>query len=96
MTVSKRWFVTGQVQGVGFRAFVVELARNEGVAGYVRNLADGRVETTAAGDDEAMTRFEQGLRAGPPLARVQALVAEDADTSDMPREFLVRPSKLSR
>lgn len=94
MTVTRRWFVTGRVQGVGFRAFVAELARNEGVTGYVRNLADGRVETVATGDDKAMTRVEQGLRAGPPLARVEALIVENAETADLPRNFLVRPSEM--
>ena len=96
MTTARRWQVIGRVQGVGFRAFVMELARNEGVVGYVRNLADGRVETVAAGDSQSMNRVEQGLRKGPPLARVETLIVEDINTVDLPSDFVVRSSEMSR
>lgn len=42
---------SGQVQGVGFRAFTYELAKNLRLAGFVKNLADGRVEVLAEGED---------------------------------------------
>ncbi len=45
-------------------------ARGLGLSGYARNLADGRVEVVADGDEAAMSRLEELLRAGPASARV--------------------------
>jgi len=63
--------VSGRVQGVGFRFFTQDIARREGLTGIVRNLADGRVEVVAEGDDESLTRLEAALRRGPSHARVE-------------------------
>ena len=71
MLVARRVTVSGRVQGVGFRFFVVEAARHEGVRGWVQNLPDGRVEALIEGDDAAVTRVEQKIRRGPSSARVQ-------------------------
>ena len=70
-----RYIVSGRVQGVGFRAFVADAARAEGLAGWVRNLPDGRVEVHAEGDAEALGRFEWRLWQGPAMARVDDVVA---------------------
>ena len=51
MIVAKRFFVSGRVQGVGFRFFIQDHAAAEGVHGYVQNLADGRVEAFVEGDE---------------------------------------------
>ncbi len=48
---------SGQVQGVGFRFTVEGLASYLGIKGFVRNLADGRVEVVCEGDDESMDAF---------------------------------------
>ena len=69
--------VTGRVQGVGFRAFVADLARAEGLSGWVRNLPDGSVEARAEGDVETLRRFEWRLWQGPPQARVDDVASED-------------------
>ena len=71
MLTARRVTVSGRVQGVGFRFFVEEAARREGVRGWVRNLPDGRVEALVEGDEEAVTRVEQKIRRGPSSARVQ-------------------------
>ena len=76
MIVARRYLVRGRVQGVGFRFFAEERARLDGVAGYVRNLPDGRVETLVEGDVEAVTRFERAIRHGPPGARVEEVETE--------------------
>lgn len=77
MTRTRRFIVSGRVQGVGFRAFVADAARAEGLAGWVRNLPDGRVETLASGEAEALGRFEWRLWQGPPHARVDDVDAEE-------------------
>jgi acylphosphatase len=71
--VSTRFLVSGLVQGVGFRWFVARHARALGLAGYARNLADGRVEVVVSGPDEALPALERLLRAGPANAQVESL-----------------------
>jgi acylphosphatase len=69
--------LTGRVQGVGFRWFVREAARELGVAGRVRNLPDGSVEALAAGDPAALASFRERLRDGPPGARVAKIEEQE-------------------
>ena len=67
--------VSGMVQGVSFRYFTVEEARRLGLAGWVRNLADGRVEALAEGDRRAVEALVAWCRRGPPSARVDEVEA---------------------
>ena len=71
--MSTRFLVSGLVQGVGFRWFVARHARALGLAGYARNLPDGRVEVVVSGPDDALPALERLLRAGPASAQVEAL-----------------------
>ncbi len=68
-----RVLVSGRVHGVAFRYFVREWASDLGVTGWVRNLADGRVEVLAEGDEERVDRLLDHLSEGPRLARVERL-----------------------
>ena len=77
MRIVRRFVISGRVQGVGFRYFVQSVASRESIAGWVRNLDDGRVETAAAGDADAIERFERALRQGPPGARVDRVDVDD-------------------
>jgi len=77
MRTSRRFIISGRVQGVGFRYFVQSVAVRESLSGWVRNLDDGRVETAAAGDKDAMERFERAIRQGPSSARVEHVVVDD-------------------
>lgn len=65
-----RALVSGRVQGVGFRWFVVEAGRGLGLGGWVRNLPGGDVECEAEGAPADVEAFLGALRRGPPLARV--------------------------
>jgi acylphosphatase len=68
-----RGFVSGRVQGVAYRYFVQKSAGALSVSGWVRNLADGRVEVLAEGDKEALESFAERLREGPGMAVVEGL-----------------------
>ncbi|MGE0860639.1 MAG: acylphosphatase [Gammaproteobacteria bacterium] len=72
----RRYQVSGKVQGVYFRASAREAARGLSLSGWVRNLADGRVEAVAAGAPQALAEFERWLAKGPPRAEVSAVVSE--------------------
>ena len=63
--------VSGRVQGVGFRWFVVERARELGLSGWVRNRPDGKVEIAASGGAAALVQLESAVGRGPPGAQVQ-------------------------
>ena len=65
-----RLVVAGRVQGVFFRAATREVAERLGLVGWVRNLADGRVERVAEGPADALLELKAWCRQGPPLARV--------------------------
>jgi acylphosphatase len=73
----RRFLVGGQVQGVGFRWFVARHARGLGLAGYARNLGDGRVEVVASGAESALNELELLLRRGPANAQVSGVERED-------------------
>ncbi|MFQ5430762.1 MAG: acylphosphatase [Phycisphaerae bacterium] len=60
--IRRRIFFTGRVQGVGFRYTTTRLARGFEVAGYVRNLPDGRVEAVIEGEAAEVERFQRAIR----------------------------------
>lgn len=65
--------VEGRVQGVGFRAWVVREAKAKGLAGWVRNRADGSVEAVFSGEDQAVRAMVEACGQGPRLAVVRAV-----------------------
>jgi acylphosphatase len=67
---AKRFFLSGRVQGVGFRYFAEYTAQALGVSGYVRNLSDGRVEVYGIGTPDQLAEFEKRLAQGPRTANV--------------------------
>lgn len=63
----------GRVQGVGFRWWTRRTAERLGVVGTVRNLSDGSVRVMARAQREALDRFADKLRNGPPMAKVESV-----------------------
>ncbi|MEO0073842.1 MAG: acylphosphatase [candidate division WOR-3 bacterium] len=63
-------FVAGRVQGVFFRMFVLREAQALGLAGYVRNMPDGRLEVVAEGERQKLEQLVERLKQGPPRAMV--------------------------
>lgn len=78
---AKRFFVSGKVQGVGYRYFAMDTAEQMEITGYAKNLADGRVEVYAIGTSAQLLDFARRLHRGPGLASV-------ADVSEVDAEIL--------
>ena len=66
-----RWVISGRVQGVGFRWFVLRAAQRLGVTGWARNLWDGSVEVMGQGTLSMLHDFEMGLHKGPLMSNVE-------------------------
>ena len=73
----RRCYVSGRVQGVGFRFSTLERGRALGVAVSARNLADGRVEVIARGSENSLDALCEWLRSGPVHARVVDVSCEE-------------------
>ncbi len=72
-------FVSGQVQGVFYRREAVERAKGLGLTGWVKNLADGRVELMICGEEDNVFEMEDWLWQGPEAARVEKVEIETSE-----------------
>ena len=70
------FLVSGKVQGVFYRASTLAQARRLGLAGWVRNRVDGKVELLACGEAAALQQLQEWLWQGPAQAQVEAVVCE--------------------
>lgn len=86
--MAKRWFISGDVQGVGFRYFVHEKATSLRLAGWARNLADGRVEVYAIGPVARLSELAAALQMGPRAARVRTVEERDEAVENLPGFFI--------
>ena len=78
----RRYYIQGRVQGVGFRWYVLREASALALRGWVRNTADGRVETLAAGTEEQLTALHAALQRGSRGSRVDKItVQEEPETA---------------
>ena len=84
--ICRRSFVSGRVQGVFYRATCVRRASSLGLRGFARNLADGRVEVLACGEEGALDEFIAWLWEGSPASKVTDVATEPADPADAQRE----------
>ena len=80
--VQKHIFISGRVQGVGFRAFIRREAAVLNIKGWAKNLADGRVETIIQGDKKKVSQMIAKLREGPSYAKVENLKINDEELTD--------------
>lgn len=89
MTVARSVRVWGRVQGVFFRAWTREQARDLGLAGWVRNCSDGTVEAHVEGELHPVDRLIARLREGPAQARVDRLESCEVEPENF-EDFAIR------
>lgn len=78
---SRRYYISGKVQGVYYRKNIQGMASAAKLSGFVRNLADGRVEAcVTCADGACFEQFEAMLRKGSPASRVSQIVFETCET----------------
>jgi acylphosphatase len=86
----RRYFISGDVQGVGFRYFVLRQAqRLHNIKGFVRNLRDGRVEVYAEAEDEQLRELESALRNGPRGSTVDRVETQEENPSGQYQDFRI-------
>ncbi len=82
-----RCFVSGQVQGVSFRYYTRQQATRLNLKGWAKNLADGRVDVLACGEQQAVDTLHSWLNKGPSLAYVTDVECQPAEASICPDSF---------
>ena len=87
-----RLIVHGRVQGVGYRAWLADQARQRGIKGWVRNRLDGTVEALLHAGDWSLDEFITACRQGPPLARVTDIEIVEEQTPGTADEFAILPT----
>ena len=80
--------VSGQVQGVGYRAFARRHALDKGLNGYAENLSDGRVEVVAEGIKADLEHFLIQLKNGPTYAKVTGIEVQWSEAGGL-KDFYV-------
>ena len=83
MLIARKFLISGDVQGVGYRYFAQRSSARHQVRGYVKNLDDGRVEVLAEGNAAAVEAFRHDLASGPTYSRVGKI-----------EELVIEPSGL--
>lgn len=86
--------VNGKVQGVGFRAFTSYHAKQKGLAGWVRNRQDGKVEVEAEGPRTILEAFLTVLEQGPPLSCVTQIMVDWKDSNRQTQGFTIRRDEV--
>lgn len=86
----QRILIRGKVQGVFFRQSAKEVAEKIGITGWVKNLANGWVETLICGNQEQISKMLQWLAHGPRLAAVEKLELEPGSCTEFPSDFEIR------
>jgi acylphosphatase len=90
--IRRRLVVTGKVQNVWYRDWLVGQARELGVDGWVRNRADGSVEAVAQGEPDLVEMLIDRARQGSPASEVAAVAATDDAPAETLQGFVKRPT----
>ena len=85
-------YVSGSVQMVGYRQSCRQVARSLGLVGWVRNLADNRVELMAQGDGESLDRLVSWLWSGPSSAVVTGVESDVVAVDLTLKDFFIHPN----
>lgn len=81
--ITRQIRVSGHVQGVFFRAWIRDQARELGVNGWVRNCDDGSVEAHLEGEAVAVEELIEHVRSGPPAARAETMEISEAPSENL-------------
>ena len=76
MITTVRVRIMGRVQGVWYRGWTIDQARELGLSGWVRNRRDGSVEAVFSGSEQAVRAMVEHCRVGPSAARVSEILEE--------------------
>jgi len=86
--IQRHVFISGKVQGVGFRASVLlEAQKYPTLMGFVRNLVDGRVEAVIAGEESDVLSLASWCKHGPRAARVSGIEVKEEDLDPSLEKF---------
>jgi acylphosphatase len=88
--VRKHLYISGHVQGVGFRWYTNQQANNLEITGWVKNLNDGRVEAVLVGDKLKVNKMIDLIKQGSPLSEVEDLEIIDEEFQDEFSKFKVK------
>jgi acylphosphatase len=90
MARSLHCVVQGKVQGVFFRSWTYDHAKALGIVGWVRNLADGKIEILAQGPDDKLDSFKALLATGSPMSRIVRVETEWLDDDETYSDFSIK------
>lgn len=77
--IARHCRIYGQVQGVGYRQSMQQMAMNLALTGWVRNRRDGSVEAIVCGDDAGLARMIEWMKQGPAMAKVTQVQVADTE-----------------
>lgn len=86
---TKQFFVFGRVQGVGFRFFTLQEAKQIGVTGYVKNREDGSVAVVAQGSEAQIQQLRLWLSKGPRTSQVERVIEQNYQTNERFEQFAI-------
>jgi acylphosphatase len=87
--VARKFFISGEVQGVGYRFFAQRASARHQVVGYVKNLHDGRVEVLAEGSAQSVEAFKHELLTGPRFSSVDNIEELNLDPTGLYSSFRI-------
>lgn len=86
---TKQFFVFGRVQGVGFRFFTLQEAKQIGVTGYVKNREDGSIAVVAQGSEAQIQQLRLWLSKGPRTSQVERVIEQNYQTNERFEQFVI-------